>query len=177
MSELELVTASHPPPADRHSGHAGGQMSHDSESAVDAALMGERRHLLSLAFRMLGTVVEAEDTRRNSRCGADIRGRCLVLVARAGIHRGERAGRKRSMRTRQWRRLERGAVAGYERDLLAAIDELCARQSVVTGIEVEPVAGRTAKIGLGDRWLVLGPLAPAGLALLCEARATAGSFG
>jgi hypothetical protein len=78
------------------------------------------------------------------------------------------------MRTRQWRRLERGAVAGYERDLLAAIDELCARQSVVTGIEVEPVAGRTAKIGLGDRWLVLGPLAPAGLALLCEARRDGG---
>jgi DNA-directed RNA polymerase specialized sigma24 family protein len=36
-------------------------MSHDSESAVDAALIGERRHLLSLAFQMLGTVVEAED--------------------------------------------------------------------------------------------------------------------
>ena len=36
-------------------------MSHDSESAIDAALIGERRHLLSLAFRMLGTVAEAED--------------------------------------------------------------------------------------------------------------------
>ena len=36
-------------------------MSQDSESAVDAALIGERRHLLSLAFRMLGTVAEAED--------------------------------------------------------------------------------------------------------------------
>jgi DNA-directed RNA polymerase specialized sigma24 family protein len=36
-------------------------MSHDSDSAVDAALIGERRHLLSLAFRMLGTVAEAED--------------------------------------------------------------------------------------------------------------------
>ena len=36
-------------------------MSEDSESAVDAALIGERRHLLSMAFRMLGTVAEAED--------------------------------------------------------------------------------------------------------------------
>ena len=36
-------------------------MSDDTESAVDAALIGERRHLLSLAFRMLGTVAEAED--------------------------------------------------------------------------------------------------------------------
>jgi len=36
-------------------------MSENSESAVDAALIGERRHLLSLAFRMLGTVAEAED--------------------------------------------------------------------------------------------------------------------
>lgn len=80
------------------------------------------------------------------------------------------------MRTRQWRRLERRAVAGYERDLLAAIDELCARHSVVAGIEVEPVAGRTAKIGLGDRRLVLGPLAPAGLALLSQARRDGGTL-
>jgi DNA-directed RNA polymerase specialized sigma24 family protein len=36
-------------------------MSEDTQSAVDTALIGERRHLLSLAFRMLGTVVEAED--------------------------------------------------------------------------------------------------------------------
>jgi RNA polymerase sigma factor (sigma-70 family) len=36
-------------------------MSQDSESSVDATLIGERRHLLSLAFRMLGTVAEAED--------------------------------------------------------------------------------------------------------------------
>ena len=36
-------------------------MSHDGESAVDTALIGERRHLVSLAFRMLGTVAEAED--------------------------------------------------------------------------------------------------------------------
>lgn len=36
-------------------------MSHDSNPAVDADLIGERRHLLSLAFRMLGTVAEAED--------------------------------------------------------------------------------------------------------------------
>ena len=36
-------------------------MSHDGEPAVDAALVGERRHLMSLAFRMLGTVAEAED--------------------------------------------------------------------------------------------------------------------
>jgi hypothetical protein len=75
------------------------------------------------------------------------------------------------MRTRQWRRLERRAVAGYERDLLAAIDELCARHSVVTGIEMEPVAERTAKIELDDRRLVLGPLAPVGLALCGNARA------
>jgi RNA polymerase sigma factor (sigma-70 family) len=36
-------------------------MSDDGGPAVDAALIGERRHLLSLAFRMLGTVAEAED--------------------------------------------------------------------------------------------------------------------
>src|SRR3954463_495136 len=28
---------------------------------IDAEVIGERRHLLSLAFRMLGTVAEAED--------------------------------------------------------------------------------------------------------------------
>jgi RNA polymerase sigma-70 factor, ECF subfamily len=36
-------------------------MSGESEPAVGADLVGERRHLLSLAFRMLGTVAEAED--------------------------------------------------------------------------------------------------------------------
>ena len=36
-------------------------MSSEREPAVDAGLVGERRHLLSLAFRMLGTVAEAED--------------------------------------------------------------------------------------------------------------------
>ena len=36
-------------------------MSNESEPAVGADLIGERRHLLSLAFRMLGTVAEAED--------------------------------------------------------------------------------------------------------------------
>jgi RNA polymerase sigma factor (sigma-70 family) len=36
-------------------------MNHASEPPVDAELIGERRHLLSLAFRMLGTVAEAED--------------------------------------------------------------------------------------------------------------------
>jgi hypothetical protein len=78
------------------------------------------------------------------------------------------------MRTRQWRRLERCAVAGYEQDLLAAIEELCARHAVVTGIEVEPAAGRTAKIGLDDRRLVLGPLAPVGIAMLVRARRDGG---
>jgi hypothetical protein len=78
------------------------------------------------------------------------------------------------MRTRQWRRLERRAVVGYERDLQAAIDELCARHSVVTCIEVEPVAARTAKIGLDNQRLVLGPLAPVGLALLFRARRDGG---
>jgi hypothetical protein len=78
------------------------------------------------------------------------------------------------MRTRQWRRLERRAVAGYERDLLAAVDQLCARHCVVTGIEAEPAAGRTAAIELDDRRLVLGPLAPAGLALLVRARRDGG---
>ena len=73
------------------------------------------------------------------------------------------------MRTRQWRRLERRAVAGYERDLLTAIDELCAVHSVVTAVEVAPVGGRTAKIELDGRRLVLGPLAPVGLALLLTA--------
>ena len=78
------------------------------------------------------------------------------------------------MRAWQWRRLERRAAAGYERDLLAAVDELCARHSVVTGIEVEPVAGRVARIGLDGRQLVLGPLAPAGLALLGRAQRDGG---
>jgi hypothetical protein len=68
-------------------------------------------------------------------------------------------------------------VRGYERDLLAALDELCARQSAVTGIEVDPAAGRSAKIGLGDRRLVLGPLAPVGLALLARARRDGGTLG
>jgi RNA polymerase sigma factor (sigma-70 family) len=36
-------------------------MSGESAPAVGADLIGERRHLLSLAFRMLGTVAEAED--------------------------------------------------------------------------------------------------------------------
>ena len=36
-------------------------MSSEREPAVDVGLVGERRHLLSLAFRMLGTVAEAED--------------------------------------------------------------------------------------------------------------------
>jgi RNA polymerase sigma factor (sigma-70 family) len=36
-------------------------MSHESAPAAGADLAGERRHLLSLAFRMLGTVAEAED--------------------------------------------------------------------------------------------------------------------
>ena len=78
------------------------------------------------------------------------------------------------MRTRQWRRLERRAVAGYEQDLLTAIDELCAVHSVVTEVEVAPVAGCTAKIELDGRRLVLGPLAPVGLALLVRARRDGG---
>jgi hypothetical protein len=78
------------------------------------------------------------------------------------------------MRTSQWRRLERRAVAGHERDLLAAIGELCARHCVVTGIEVEPAAGRAAKIGLDGRGLLLGPLAPVGAALLLRARRDGG---
>lgn len=81
------------------------------------------------------------------------------------------------MRTRQWRRLERHAVAAYERDLLVALDELCAGHSVVTGVEVEPATGPMARIGLGDRWLVLGPLAPVGLALLARARRDGGILG
>jgi hypothetical protein len=80
------------------------------------------------------------------------------------------------MRTRQWRRLERRAVAGYERDLLAAIDELCAQHCVVSAVEVEPAAGRTAKIELYGRRLVLGPLAPVGLALLGRARRGGGTL-
>jgi RNA polymerase sigma-70 factor (ECF subfamily) len=36
-------------------------MSDVSEPAAGTDLMGERRHLLSLAFRMLGTIAEAED--------------------------------------------------------------------------------------------------------------------
>jgi len=78
------------------------------------------------------------------------------------------------VRARQWRRLERRAVAGYERDLRAAVDELCAAHTLVTRIEVDPAAGRVAKIGLGDRWLVLGPLGPVGLALLSRARRDGG---
>jgi hypothetical protein len=78
------------------------------------------------------------------------------------------------VRARQWRRLERRAVAAYERDLLAALDELCTLHQVVTGIEVDPVAGCTGKIGLDDRRLALGPLAPVGLALLSWARRDSG---
>jgi hypothetical protein len=78
------------------------------------------------------------------------------------------------MRTGQWRRIERRAIAAYERDQLAAIDELCARHSVVTSIEVERTAGRTARIGLSDRRLVLGPLTSVGLALLLQARSAGG---
>jgi hypothetical protein len=78
------------------------------------------------------------------------------------------------MRKRQWRRIERRAVAGYERDLLAAVDELCTRRSVVTSIEVDPSAGRMARIGLSDRWLVLGPLAPVGLELLQQTKRAGG---
>jgi hypothetical protein len=65
-------------------------------------------------------------------------------------------------------------VAGYERDLRAALDELCARHEVVTGIEVDPAAGWTGKIGLADRWLVLAPLGPVGLALLSRAQRDGG---
>lgn len=36
-------------------------MTNENAPAVGAELIGERRHLLSLAFRMLGTVAEAED--------------------------------------------------------------------------------------------------------------------
>jgi hypothetical protein len=60
-------------------------------------------------------------------------------------------------------------VAGYERDLRAALEELCARQEVVTGVEVDPLVGWTARIGLADRWVALGPLGPVGLALLSRA--------
>jgi hypothetical protein len=65
-------------------------------------------------------------------------------------------------------------VAAYERDLLAALDELCARHAVVIDIEVDPVAGRSAKIGLGNRRVVLGLLAPVGVALLSRARRDGG---
>jgi hypothetical protein len=81
------------------------------------------------------------------------------------------------VRTGQWRRLERRAVAAYERDLLAALDELCARHPAVTGIEVDATAWRTARIGLGDRRLVLGPLAPVGVALLSRARRDSATLG
>jgi len=81
------------------------------------------------------------------------------------------------VRPRQWRLLERRAVAAYERDLLAAVNELCARQLTVTGIEVDPAAGWTARIGLANRRLLLGPLAPAGLALLSRARRDGGVIG
>jgi hypothetical protein len=81
------------------------------------------------------------------------------------------------VRGRQWRRLERRAVAAHERDLLAALHELCARHPVVTGVEVDPAAGPMARIGLGDRRLTLGPLAPVGLALLSRARRDGGTLG
>lgn len=78
------------------------------------------------------------------------------------------------MRTWQWHRLERRAVAGYERDLLAAVDDLCARHSVVTGIELELAAGRAARVDLDGQRLLLGPLAPAGVAQLVRARRDGG---
>jgi hypothetical protein len=80
-------------------------------------------------------------------------------------------------RLRQWRRLERRAVDGYERDLMAALDELCARHPLITSIEVDPAAGRTAKIGLGDRRIALEPVGPTGLALLTWARRDGGTLG
>jgi hypothetical protein len=81
------------------------------------------------------------------------------------------------VRAGQWRRLERRAAAAYERDLLAAVDELCARHPVVTGVGVNQWAGPTARIGLGSRRLSLGPLAPVGLALLARARRDGGILG
>jgi hypothetical protein len=36
---------------------------------IDAEVIGERRHLLSLAFRMLGTVAEAETPSRRPTSG------------------------------------------------------------------------------------------------------------
>jgi hypothetical protein len=78
------------------------------------------------------------------------------------------------MRARQWRRLERRAVAGYERDLLAAVGGLCARRCAIIGVEMDPAGGGTARIELDGRRLVLGPLAPAGLALLLRARREGG---
>jgi hypothetical protein len=81
------------------------------------------------------------------------------------------------VRARQWRRLERRAVAAYERDLLAAVGELCAWHPAITGIEVDAAAWPTARIGLGHRRLVLGPLAPAGVALLWRARRDGGVLG
>jgi hypothetical protein len=68
-------------------------------------------------------------------------------------------------------------MAAYERDLLAAVDELCARHTVVTGIEVDTVVLPTAKIGLGDRRLALAPLAPVGVALLSRAGRDGGTLG
>jgi RNA polymerase sigma factor (sigma-70 family) len=36
-------------------------ISESGEGAIDAEVLGERRHLMSLSFRMLGTIAEAED--------------------------------------------------------------------------------------------------------------------
>jgi len=36
-------------------------MTSDDSGVLPADVLGERRHLMSLAFRMLGTVAEAED--------------------------------------------------------------------------------------------------------------------
>jgi hypothetical protein len=108
----------------------------------------------------------------------DIEGRIALFTgAKRGLGRRlsqQLSGRGRNRRTRQWRRLERRAVAGYERDLLAALAALCAQHPVVTGIEVDPVTGCTGNIGLGDQRLVLGPLGPVGLALLAQARCDGG---
>jgi hypothetical protein len=79
--------------------------------------------------------------------------------------------------TREWRRMERRAVKGHERDLLAALDELSSGRPEVTGIDVDPGSGRTVTLGLGRQQLVLGPLSPSSAAVVSRVRRDAAVVG
>jgi hypothetical protein len=71
---------------------------------------------------------------------------------------------------REWRRMERRAVKGHERDLLAALEKLSSGRPEVTGIDVDPGTGLTVTMGLGRQQLVMGPLSPSSAAVVSRVR-------